>query len=244
MDAVYLLPDAALYLVLLRLVIVNAHHSCPREFFFLVSWWTYSLLSLHSQFPAAGHVVALAGALPLVQAATRELLSGALSSWAAPALALCAAGALASQIAARWGGSPELAWIVVSWWLAALFGGALLVGAFKRSPTGQAAVLRAGIGAYLVLYGGGAALAAAFGSAAWIAGLALVTTALWLALAWGVEPTPDALINENILALSPCASLSPGLETSTPPKCRRPPAMPTRPVLGPVSSLFPRKVKS
>jgi len=203
-DAVYLFPDAALFLVLLRLVFVHAHITCPREFAFLVAWWTYCVLSLHSHFPAAGHLVVWAAALPLLWSATSDALSGARRGWAAPALALCAAGAMASRVGARWGASAEMAASVTSWWLAIVAGAVLLAAALRNASTDDCGQrrLRAGIGAYLVLYGGGVELIAAFGDAGWLLPLALLCAALWLALAVFIGPTPEALINPEKLALA------------------------------------------
>ncbi len=51
-----LIADAALLLVILRMVWLGADASCPREFFFLLSLLCYALLSTFApSFPAWGH---------------------------------------------------------------------------------------------------------------------------------------------------------------------------------------------
>lgn len=200
--ALYFAPDAALLLLLLRMIFVGAERSAWREFLFLNAWFFYSLLTLHSSFPAWGHLAVWTFAAPLAASSTTGLLSASRPPStqkifvAGTALSLVAASALGAAAVARWGASSTSSGAARFALLGALFaialGCALLVSFFLTRPLRP---LRCGIGIYLFAFYGGALLGFP------VALLAILSTAAWLATAFFIAPRGDLLFNLEKLAV-------------------------------------------
>jgi hypothetical protein len=200
--ALYFAPDAALLLLLLRMIFVGADRSAWREFLFLGAWFFYSLLSLLSFFPAWGHLLPWIAAGPLAVHAAQQFprarrCASAPLLTSITATVLLIASALGAEAVARWGsgsaGPSASARIAL---LGALFALALaavlLVSSFFVRPLRP---LRCGIGVYLFSFYGGALLGAP------VALLSILSTACWLSVACLIAPRPDLLFNVEKLAV-------------------------------------------
>lgn len=195
-----LLADAALLLVVLRMIHVGADRECPREFFFLLSLLCYALLSFAPSFPAWGHAAIWLTSAPLLIAAGKEFPSRRAALMTV--LALCAAATLGGPTSvARWGNSPAASWALLGSYFAFAAGIVLLFAAshehaaLKGAATSRAR-LRAGIGAHLLTVYGAALAGVPFPATVFAA------TLIWLVTAAFLAPTPGALLNEERLALS------------------------------------------
>jgi len=199
MSALYLLPNLALFAVLLRMIAVRLHLERPALFIFLHAWFAYSLITQFAQSPAL-HLGVWLFAIPAIFTATKKLLIGS-HLWPAPALALCAAGTLCGPVLARWGSSPSMLAFTVSCWLAITAGTIFLLASARAQDPDRK--LWCGAGTHFVVLGGGMqVLAASAAAAAWFFLLPLATSAIWLLLAWFIAPTPDAIVATERLALS------------------------------------------
>ncbi len=188
-----LIADAALLLVILRMLWVGADRSCPREFFFLLSLLCYASLSFAPSFPAWGHAGVAFFALPMLIEATKKFPArhAALSA----ALTLSAAALLCGPSAlTRWGNSVEATWALLGS-LLELAAGIVLVASTLRHLDSAPLRLRFFIGVHLLLVNGSAFLGVAFPATVFAA------TFVWLLTAAAIAPTPDAIINEERLAV-------------------------------------------
>ena len=199
MHSLYLLPNLALFAVLCRMIAVKLHLERPALFVFLHAWFAYSLITQFAQHPAL-HLGVWLFAAPAIFLASKKLLAGS-RLWPAPALALCAAGALCGPVLSRWGISAEMLAFTLSCWLAVTTGTIFLAASLRAEHPDRK--LWCAVGAHFFVLGGGMQiLAASAAAAAWFFLLPLVTAAIWLALACSLGPTPDALINEDRLAIA------------------------------------------
>lgn len=200
-DALYLLPDAALALVLARMRLVKLDRARPDLFIFLYAWLLYSLATLYSNAPTLHFAVWLFAAAPLARASLRvvgENSPRALLAFAFPlpaALGLRALGNAAAELAA-------------GCIAASITGGIFLLAslATRHSPLVTDVILWRGAGAYFLLFGVVLPLPALLAPEFYPL-LLLASAAVWLALAWFIRPTPDLLFNLEKLAI---AGTSPG----------------------------------
>lgn len=194
-----LLADAALLLVLLRMIWVGADRACPREFFFLLSLLCCALLSvLAPSFPAWGYAAVWLTALPMLVKATKHFpASRGLGTALIAALTLSAAALLCGPSSlARWGNSSAASWALLGSLFALAAGIVLVIPAFKHLHISAISRLRFGIGIHLLLVNGAAFIGVPFFVTVFAA------TLVWLATAAAIAPTPDALVNEERLAVS------------------------------------------
>jgi len=198
-----LLADAALLLVLLRMIWVGADRACPREFFFLLSLLCYALLSFAPSFPAWGHAGLAFFALPMLFDVSKTFPA----RYARPiaALAVSAAAMLYGPASlARWGNSAAARWALLGALLELAAGTVLVMSAFQhfknsaisRLPIGGQARLRLGIGVHFLLVNAAALLGVAFPATVFAA------TLVWLITAAALAPTPDVIIATERLAFS------------------------------------------
>jgi len=207
MSALYLLPNLALFAVLCRMIAVGLHLERPALFVFLHAWFAYSLITQFAQSPAL-HLGVWLFAVPAIGIATKRIFAvPRCGMW--PALSacggLCAAGTLCGPVLARWGVSPSMFAFTLSCWLAITAGTIFLFASLVRPEASgdPDRKLWRGMGAHFLVLGGGMQiLAASAAAAAWFFLLPLATAAIWLLLAWFIAPTPDAIVNEERLAIS------------------------------------------
>ena len=211
----YLITNTALGLVLLRMRAAQLDATRPADFCFALAIFTASQLSLAVPPDAPGYpfLYLLLSFAPWLFGA--RLLARALGACAATqepvCIALMALGAAAlagHEIFFLHGASfATQAFTAAAWW--GFLAGALLLLASSRSigtaPQLSAtdALLARGFGSfYTAGQAGMLLLAAQDASAAWFDALLLAQAALWFAFAWHITPRGDALINEEILAVS------------------------------------------
>jgi hypothetical protein len=230
--AILLLPDVALVIVLCRMAFVGLARERAAMFTFLCAWLAFSLSTLilgqavphSSELYARIYLWLIAGvalvAVPALYQASRHLVAHPSIAAAVPALAALAAG-LVLELVSRKTPSPALAALAASSFAAVILGAVFFCAAWEASPPDL--VLRLGVGGYLLAFGFGLLLARLYGRGpAAFEPVAVLCAAAWLALAWFLAPTPDALVNDELLALSPFVpavrSTTTGLLTGTVPE--------------------------
>jgi hypothetical protein len=215
-EAIYLLPDAALFFVLARLVSLRLVREQLGLFVFLSAWFGYSLaLELGAQYLPPGSleyrkafflatVLVWCCALPALWAPGRVIIG---SGWAGSAwrmagvLAAAGATALLTRVAfARAGNSWSARSLAASAWLA-IFAGAIFFAASFGMPHAEL-VLRRGAGLFFALYGFGILAAALVdrGRYSYLA-VAVAGAIIWTATFYFLTPRPGLLFNPEKLGL-------------------------------------------
>jgi hypothetical protein len=209
-QALFLLPDMALFLAICRMASAGVHRSRTSLFFFVCVWFLFSIATV---------VVEEAATPALYPKVYFQLLLFALGA-SAPAQWAAAQGM------PRWGEAISLVAITAGIYLGPRFhwslspmpylaavGVLFICAAFHAE--GQDRLLWGGVGLCLVLNGAGVLLARKFASGpAAYEWLALACAAIWIVMAWKIGPTPDAIVNPEKLALVPSARILFGLARS------------------------------
>lgn len=206
-SAIYLLPDAALFAVLARMVGVRLHAERPAMFAFLSAWLLRSLILLlaaqlldpaSESYRRAHWLSEIAVWAVLAVALVPALVEIGNSYWVfamlAAALLLSAAitGMIFNQLGTSWAISRQ----ALSCWVWLMAGAAFAVASVKAAPPD--ATLWRGAGIFLLIYGGGILLAGIFHANASGAGYALIALGgamVWAGLAWFLGPHADVLVN-------------------------------------------------
>jgi len=194
--ALYLLPDLALFAVLLRMIFLGLHERRRAEFILLFAWLLWALLSISPGANASLHLVVWIFAAPAIVPAARR----AGRSLILPVV-LALAGGYAQLVFARYGNSFEIAAFVAHVWISTLAGTTFLLAWRKDRDK-----LRLGLGVYFAAAGAAQILMAAL-ALPLLAILSAVLTGIWTALAAALGPRPDALVNEDYLGICPSSHL-------------------------------------
>jgi len=213
---IHLLPDAFLLVALLRMAFLGLAAQRPAMFFFLCVWLAYcfTTLFLGQVWPADSHSYALAffiltafawaAGLPALWGAS---LSATRTFTQAATILLvfviaCSASHFALETSAA---SPIAQLLAVNCWIAVVVGVIFWFASVKTE--GPDLYLWRCCCVFFLLYGFGYLAIGILRPSAWAyICLALAATAVWIALAWFIDPNHEHLFNLEKLALVPTSS--------------------------------------